>query len=109
MNLNANPAAKDLKCLIAAADDSAGHHILWVDINGDVYLNCLFPDVSPVGFEEKVAKVLKLRYETWNQGAGYVGPEVAEDEEFVARLFASMVKEWADRPSGNQSAYIDDY
>ncbi|MFC6282794.1 MULTISPECIES: hypothetical protein [Polaromonas] len=109
MNLNANPSITDLKDLIASANDSAGHHILWVDTQGDVYLNCLDGDLSPVGFEDKVSKVLKLRYETFERGSGYMGPEAALDEAWVGRLFRSLVKEWQDRPSGTDSEYIDEY
>lgn len=41
MNLNNNPTANELSELIAACDDNAGHHVLWVSKSGDVAITLL--------------------------------------------------------------------
>jgi hypothetical protein len=51
MNLNSNPTIADQCALFAAANDSAGHHVLWVDNLGEVHLSCIPTGLSPAGFK----------------------------------------------------------
>lgn len=109
MNLTKTPTLDQLKAVIAAADDSAGNHIMWVDVHGEVRMSVVDRDLTPVGFEEKHARTLKLRYETCDQNAGYVGEEAAKDEALMERLYRSLLKEWDDRPGPGKSQYVDDF
>jgi hypothetical protein len=94
MNLNENPAQQQLRDLLAGHDDTAGHHVLWVDSNGEVNITTLPRGWPPVEFQPASAEV-KLRYETFLAGNGYVGPEAAEDKEWVGELFDRLSKEWS--------------
>jgi hypothetical protein len=37
---------------------------------------------------------MQMRYETFLAGNEYVGPEAADDDEWVAELFDSLLREW---------------
>lgn len=54
MNLNKNPTVRQLKDLFRVADDEAGHHILWVNKEGDVRVTLLPGDVTPFWLGECV-------------------------------------------------------
>lgn len=106
MNLNENPTVDQLKTLFAAADDEAGHHILWANKAGDVHLTCLSRDEGPVGFEMGAPSLL-LRYGTFSAGSGHVGVGAATDDNFMASLYKSLVREWAKTPTKRR--YIDEF
>jgi hypothetical protein len=106
MNLNSNPTIDDLKALFAAANDMDGHHCLWVAASGDVMLDCVPQGLNPVGFE-KSQPSMKVRYETFQIGNGYVGPKAAQDDAFMQRLFSSLMEQQGNLPSGDRVSYID--
>lgn len=108
MNLNNNPTLAQLQALTHQADDQAGHHILWVDQQGDVRLSLLPEELSPNGFEDSQPS-MRLRYETSVQGNGYVGPEAAADIQVMTRLVKSLVKEWAGLKPSGRSQYVDSW
>lgn len=93
MNLNNNPTTDELRALFAAADDKAGHHILWVDIAGQVHLTLLDDSVRLPDFS-KTYPTVRIRFEAFCAGNGYVGPEAADDDDHVARYFGWLQFEW---------------
>ncbi len=93
MNLNNNPTVEELRDLLRRCDDQAGHHVLWVAKNGDVHVSRVPKDKKPVGFEEAEPE-MQLRYETFEAGNEYVGPDAAEDAAWVEQLFDALVQEW---------------
>lgn len=107
MNLNDHPTLAQLQTLIAAADDDAGNHILWVDAQGEVRLSVLAGQ-SPNGFEDTHPS-MRLRYETCDQGNGYVGPEAANDVPMMSRYFTSLIAEWRDRRMDGRVEYVDSW
>lgn len=106
MNLNKNPKFDELKALIEQCDDSAGHHILWVDNLGEVYISLLPEGLTPVGFEESCDE-MRMRYETFTMGADYVGPNAAQDVRHVTSLFDMLMKNWPDAKGQSGVHYID--
>jgi len=102
MNLNNAPTKEQLSSLLAAADDEAGHHILWVDTGGEVHLTLLDDSVSLTEFSSAYPTV-RIRFEAFCAGNGYVGADAAEDEAHVSRYFHWLQQEWAgaaDAPPG---------
>jgi hypothetical protein len=91
-NLNRNPTKDELRALLASRDDTAGHHVLWVAADGEVHITTL-PRVWPPG-EFTPPSNLRLRYETFLAGNGYVGQEAAEDDDWVDKQFARLLEEW---------------
>lgn len=71
MNLNIAPTLDDLRNLFAQAKDNEGHHILWVDKDGEVHLSIL-DGLSPACFEQQTPS-MKMRYETLTTGYDNVG------------------------------------
>lgn len=95
MNLNQNPTKDQFKALLSAADDEAGHHVLWVENSGEVHVSLIPPGTMLPEFS-KTYPTVRLRFETFCQGNGYVGPEAAEDDGHVARYFGWLLDEWRD-------------
>lgn len=110
MNLSNNPQVADLAILFAACNDSAAGHCLWVNKQGDVFVDPIPESLSPVGFERSKSDML-LRYETFDCGNNYVGLNAAEDSKYVQRMFNSLVKEWANYSltSTTEAFYIDHF
>ncbi len=94
---------EDLIVLIEKCDDSAGHHILWVDFQGNVFIDLLAEKETPIEFENKMNGKLKFRYETYGRGNGYVGKKASEDLFSMNILFKDLLKDWED----NRTGYID--
>ncbi|MFM5297066.1 hypothetical protein ACEUAI_22800 [Aeromonas veronii] len=99
MNLNQSPSIDQLKTLLSACNDDAGHHVLWVKRTGEVEISLLPLGLTPVGFEE-ANPTMALRYETFQCRNGYVGVDAASDDKFVTDLFNRLTFEWG---NGNQS------
>jgi hypothetical protein len=106
MNLEKNPTVDELRALLRTCNDRAGHHILWVAKNGEVHLSQVPKDKSSVGFQEP-ANDMRLRYETFEAGNEYVGPDAAEDEKWVNELFASLVNQWPAVKNKTTVEYVD--
>ena len=93
MNMNNNPTTEQLRELIRGCNDSIGHHILWVTKTGDVLISRLPKELTPAGFQQ-VQPDMQLRYETFEMGNEYVGPEAADDDSWVLELFDSLTEKW---------------
>lgn len=61
MNMNKSPTKEQLRALISACNDTAGHHVLWVSKNGNVFINTVPDDLSPAGFEY-LKPEMQMRY-----------------------------------------------
>jgi hypothetical protein len=92
MNLNSPPTQEQLRQLLAQGDDRSGHHVLWVDDAGEVHLSRV-SSLSVADFEKSHPNA-RLRFAAFWKGNDYVGPKAAADEEWVAELLASLVREW---------------
>src|SRR5262249_20396371 len=95
MNLNDNPNLEQLRDLLRAGDDLAGHHVLWVKKDGAVELTRLpvsQPFNPPPSHEHPE---MQLRYETFLAGNEYVGRQAAEDAWWTSELFRNLLERWA--------------
>lgn len=107
MNLNQNPTIDQLRELMARCHDKRAHHVLWVAQNGDVRIDPLPGDRTPVGFEAGTPD-MKMRFETFAQGNDYVGFQAAHSE-FAERLFKGLLKNWPDAIGKGGVHYVDRY
>jgi hypothetical protein len=108
MNLNANPTVDQLRDLLRRCDDTAGHHVLWVKGNGDVVLSRIPKNGAVKGFEQDHPE-MKMRYETFLAGNEYVGPEAAQDDEWVYELLENLLKEWPKARGKAEVACLDGF
>lgn len=99
MNLN-NPNKDKLIQLIAAQNDSEGHHILWVDNLGDVHCEVLPSDLTPAGWDKKMEGNFKFRMESYVRGNGYVGPEASRDDDWMSLLYSKLLEKWSSNTRG---------
>jgi hypothetical protein len=105
MNLDASPTRQQLRELLAPCDDTAGPHVLWVSRTGDVVLSRV-PGEAALAVFQQAHREMQMRYEAFLAGNEYVGPEAAEDEEWVGRLFDSLLKEWRRAKGQPEVEYI---
>lgn len=108
MNLENNPKIEELRDLLRTCDDRSGHHVLWVAKNGEVRVSKVPKDTTPNGFEASVPE-MQLRYETFQAGNEYVGPDAAEDDEWVGQLFDALVTEWPRVKGKSAVEYVDQF
>ena len=94
MNLNDNPTLDQLRAQLAACDDLAGHHKIWVGRSGQVHITLLPEDLTPVEWSEENERIVRLHYETFCRGNGYVGTEASRDDDWVRCLFDWLVGDW---------------
>jgi hypothetical protein len=100
MNLMKKPTSGQLKTLLAQANDSEGHHILWVDKSGEVNLTLLPHGASPGGWSEHYGHQIQCRYETYERSGDFVGKTVAADKAYVKNLFLHLIGDWDSRKQG---------
>ncbi len=105
MNLKENPTKQQLKNLFASQDDKAGHHVIWVSTDGAVNLDVIPDKMAPIGFEKSLNNRMQFRLETMVADNGYVGPLAAKDDQWMDRVYAALVDNYANGVSG----YIDVY
>jgi hypothetical protein len=106
MNMNQNPTITELTNLFSNCNDAEAHHVMWVDENGEVLIDRLPKNRTMKDFEEARLS-LKIRYETWISGKGYVGKKSSNDDSFMARMFKSLEVEWKQNHDAKESVYID--
>lgn len=102
MNLNNNPTKEELKDLFAQCDDKAGHHILWVNNNGDVKIDLLV-NILPAKWAKDHEDIYKFRLETWIAGNSYTGKSASQNTHWIDRIYKSITQHWAKGTKG----YID--
>jgi hypothetical protein len=106
LNLNQSPTKGQLVSLIAECDDMAGHHVIWVNSAGDVNIDVVPQNLTPVGFEESKPE-MRMRYPTFVCGNDYVGSEAAKDDMHVSRIFNSLVEMWPIAKDKATVTYLD--
>jgi hypothetical protein len=101
-----NPSITQLEQIFMACDDNAGHHILWISRDGNVHLDRLPDELGPIEFEDSKPN-MQCRFETYSQGAGYVGSDAAKDHKFINTVFNDLVTVWPKVKGQNEVEYID--
>lgn len=94
MNMNTNPTTAELAALLGRCDDNAGHHQLWVDLQGNVHIDQMPESSGPLGYAATFEHRERFRYEIYISGNDYVGPEVAKDQGYVANLLEELKRDW---------------
>lgn len=107
MNLNDRPSRDQLREFLAQGDDSAGRHVLWVAKDGEVRLTTLPRGESDAGFAARHTADLQMRYETFEPGNGYIGPDAADDPRWVNELFETLLREWGRVKGTQQVEYVE--
>lgn len=105
MNLNDLPTVEDLQDLFANCNDEQYSHILWIDTFGNVRISPILNNLTPAGWTDENKDLIKLRYETFHQGNGYVGKKASEDNAWMQRLFDSLTSNWQNDTTG----YTDNF
>jgi len=65
-------------------------------------------DKTPITIEDSEPQI-QLRYETFLAGNEYVGPDAADDDEWVRQLFDGMVAEWPNVKGKAAVEYVDQF
>lgn len=105
MNLNKNPTISELRKLFAAANDKAGHHVMWVDQSGEVHL-----DVVPENLTVPLSQALlglALQFPIWVRGNDYVGPDAASAVAHMQGVFDALTKAWAAYHPSSGVVFVD--
>lgn len=103
MRLTENPTVQQLRALIAACDDQAADHVLWVDHVGTVYIVPMQSGMTPAMYSTHLKDELRFRFETFQRGNDYVGIDASNDTEHVETLFHHLLDSWQ---KGN-TGYVD--
>ena len=90
MNQKNNPTTIDLAELLMPLNDNASDHITWVDSDGEVH-------VSKINLVKENAK---FWYETLAAGNGYVGPQAANDQEYLEKELDYLKRDWSKDAKG---------
>jgi hypothetical protein len=105
MNLKQNPTKEQLRALIANQVDSAGHHMIWVSVDGDVFVDTVPQGLTPIGYAKSLDGKIQFRLETLVARNDYVGPKAAKDEVWIDRLFAGLLSNYERGVEG----YVDTF
>ena len=73
MNMNQRPTITQLRRLVAAANDSAGQHVMWIGTDGAVNLTTLRAGHAVDLWVERMAGQIRHRVATFQAGERYVG------------------------------------
>lgn len=95
MNLDQNPTKEQLADLIRPFDDRAAHHVLWVDRAGEVRVTRVEKRWPPPEPGPDVLDHALVRFETFQAGNGYVGPEASASDDWITDAFDWLTREWA--------------
>jgi hypothetical protein len=90
MNLKNDPTTIDLAELLMPLNDNASDHITWVDFDGEAH----------VSKTSVVKENAKFWYETLAAGNGYVGPQAANDQEYLEKELDCLKRDWAKDAKG---------
>ena len=93
MNLNQGASVAELGAILAAADDAAGDHVLWVDLAGHVYLAGPLAAGARAAWSASHAARVAVVGAIFPAGGGGVGPRTGAVA--VARLLAALDGAWA--------------
>lgn len=87
---------EELIKMIKNGDDSHNNQI-WVRENGDVFLSETTGTVDIYG--------LKFRFEAFDAGDSYVGPDAATDESHINKLYKDLQYAW----ESGRTGCVDDW
>src|SRR3954447_628935 len=93
MNLNDSPTLEQFRALLREHDDLSGHYVLWVRKDGEVMLTCL-PKSNPRKPPTYDHPDMKIRYDTFPVGYGYVGERAEDDWWFAGEIYKNMLQQW---------------
>ncbi len=93
MNLDMNPTTEQLRELLAACNDRAGNHLLWVKKTGEVEITRLPRKEDPANFESAHPE-MQVRYALFLVAHEYVGEDAAKDDDWVQELFGALMRDW---------------
>jgi len=105
MNLDKKPTLAGLKQIFAARDDASGHHILWINKDGDVRLDKLPEGTEPIHFQ-RIRTDMLCRFETYSRGCGYVGAESAADHKFMTSVLSDLRHLWSQVKGADVVTYV---
>ena len=108
MNLNGNPTIEQLRELIRHCDESTGHHVLWVKKTGEVQVSSIAEELTPIEFQQAHPD-MQIRFESFLAGNEYVGPEAADDDDWIAELFDRLANEWSKAKGKADIAYVGNF
>lgn len=108
MNLTTPTTIGELRRLVAAADERAGAHMLWIDTEGEVHLSPVLS--GAVGTD--AGAPARLRFTPLARGEAMVGPQAARDDRLIGELYFSILHHWlhaGDAPPGPLDVELDDF
>ena len=86
----------DVRKMIAVGDDTHDNQIR-VTQDGQVYLSQDIVGAESIGN-------LRFRFETFDAGDGYVGPDAAADDEYIKCIYRNLIGNWKD---GKWGTYVN--
>ncbi|GAA5497028.1 hypothetical protein Rhal01_03216 [Rubritalea halochordaticola] len=93
--MNARNLTKEgVKSLLEIQHDDRGDHMLWVANNGDIHIDLIPEELSPLDYHEKIEQSLKFRLEVFPCGNQIVGPLAAKDDEWIGKLYKILINNW---------------
>ena len=105
MNLSQNPTEAQLAALIAACDDKAGDHLVWVREDGEVTISPLPEGVEAREFAEGMGASVRFWMETYPGGEGYVGALASRDLNAVSLLYCDL-RVGLRKPPASRTAHL---
>lgn len=108
MNLTTPTTIGELRRLVAAADERAGAHMLWIDTEGEVHLSPVLSGAAVTG----AGAPARLRFTPLARGEAMVGPQAARDDRLIGELYFSILHHWlhaGDAPPGPLDVELDDF
>jgi hypothetical protein len=111
MNLTTPTTIGELRRLVAAADDHAGEHMLWIDTSGEVHLTPLAVQAARTGAGIHTPAA-RLRFAAFAPGDGMVGPQAARNDRLIGELYFSILHHWlhaGDAPPGPLDVELDEF
>ncbi len=103
VDLKNNPTASELAELFRPLDDTVSSHLLWVDFQGGVHVSPLsrYPTIKEFK-EEMTEKGYKPKfwYEKFPKNYGFVGPDIADNLEFIESKLVELKYDWGNDEKG---------
>lgn len=89
-----NFTKEDLAAALAACDDSAGDHIIWMSKAGHIEIDLLDEGEYPAQWAAEYDDVMLFRLETLHCGNGYTGARAAKARAWVTRLYNALQRNY---------------
>lgn len=92
-NLREKTCVGDVQAILGLCDDDGSDHFIWVDNDGNVFMEEIQIVNYPSWYAKNKSKML-FRFETWNRGNGYVGQEAMCDDDWCNRILNALRENW---------------